>query len=716
MRTSHWALLLVLLAGCGKVGESSLAPLPPSTLAGNDGGIWVVRSDAARDRSLVPDGVAQPIDGGGIPAAVQIAILAPIEGSILKAVSSPEVRAKVTAQMAGDAGPLGDQIETVVYSLVRADDEKQRALVSGPLFGPGANSEFATRTDLTTLETGDYLLSVIGATHNGGVGVATIHVQVDAGPTLRIVSPKNGGTYKGSVAVQVQIDSAPFTPTAEPIEAMVAGYPIVLTASGSAGLYEGLIQFESYNPPLVDEQRLTVGARNSLGTRNQAEVKFVVDVRGPTFTDTLPLPGEVVGGVITVRAKIEDPSGILGPSVIAIIADMVNNVSYTLELQPEVGKPGYYSALFDTAKFPRCKVGSDDLCVVLPNLSFRASDNLGNDSFMAYDFAVDHMPPIFDLDPPADMRLMKFDPKVARDVCSWDFDPLGNWTQPGDMPNQGCMVPQIFDLRALIEDDSNRGYHLKVGPISGIDGATTSMYVLSDTSQPLVVDTDGDTYCDAINPLLVPTTSPPVSSNQVMTVRLVPVPPTGSGDFTPDPSLEDPMVLAAYPGCSIGADTDAPPRLCGAQTIPIALGYPTALDPQATVWTIDPLTEGEPWCLGGQFDTFTNQIPEKSWACFAAAGADRNGNHGVSEPLRLWVVYRRDEYWQKAGESGERIVDHTGPTCPAPPAEAGPAPTCLGTYDPATKQVSGLPCKTRVFVNSRLRWQGSPTQSAGAAN
>jgi hypothetical protein len=459
-----------------------------------------------------------------------------------------------------------------------------------------------------------------------------------------------------------------------------------------------------------------VAARNSLGTRNQAEVKFVVDVQGPTFSDTTPLPGEVVGGVIRVRAKIEDISGILGPSVIAIIADRVNDASYTIELRPEADKLGYYSALFDTAKFPRCKVASADLCVVLPNLSFRASDTLGNDSFMAYDFAVDHMPPLFDLDPPADMRLMKFDTQERKLVCSWAFDPVGTWSEAGDMPNQGCMVPQIFDLRAMIEDDSNRGYDLKVGPIAGIDPATTSMYVLADTAQPLVVDTDGDTYCDAINPLLVPTTSPPVNSNQVMTVRLVPVPPTGSGDFTPDGSLEDPVVRNAYPGCNPGKDKEAPPPLCGAQTIPIALGYPTALDPQAAIWTIEPLTEGEPWCLGGQFDTFANQIPDKKWACFAAAGADNNGNRGVSAPMRFWVVHKRQEY-ELYAQTSERIVDATGPTCPAPPVEAGPAPECLGTYDAATKQVSAKPCNPRGFNRTRLRWQETAVEgTAGAAN
>ena len=197
----------------------------------------------------------------------------------------------------------------------------------------------------------------------------------------------------------------------------------------------------------------------------------------------------------------------------------------------------------------------------------------------------------------------------------------------------------------------------------------------------------------------MPTTSPLTNSNQVLTVRLVPVKPKGTGNFFPDPSLLDPLVLASYPGCNQGQDQKAPPRLCGAQTIPVAIGYPTALDPQAAVWTIEPLTDKEPWCLGGQFDTHANQIGD-GWACFAAAGADNNGNKGVSAPLRVWI--------QQQG------LLETGPICPAPPVAGGPAPDCTGTYDPATNQVSPQPCIGRRFPSKQIRWQGDTTTAAAA--
>jgi hypothetical protein len=708
MRKIRWALSIALLAGCGNVSSPSLDPLPPSVHEPLDMDALLASHDGSRDRA---GGPGSAIDGGGILAGVRVTILAPSSGTVLKAASSPEVRAQVIAVMPVDAGPLGDAITAVTYALTRVGGSTLKPDVTGPLFGPAANSEFATRTDLTALETGDYTLAVTAVTQNGGTGTASLAVQVDAGPTLRIVSPKSGGAYKGSVAVQVQVEAAPFGPTVEPLEATVGGYPLVLTASGSAGFYEGLIEFGKYAPPLTGEQKLTVAATNQLGTRNDVSVKFVVDDVGPSFSETLPAPGAVVGGVIVVRAKITDVSGVLGPSVIAIIGDQATT-AFTLELKPEVGAPGYYSALFDTAKLTACKPAPNtSLCIVVPNLSFRAADNLGNEAFMAYDFAIDNHPPVFELDPP-DIRLMKFDSQLHRNVCSWSFDPLGNYVRVGDMPNENCVVAQAFDLRARIEDWGNRAEGLKVVPISGVDAATTSMYVLGDTTQPLVVDVDGDGVCDAINPLLVPTTSPPRNSNQVLTVRLVPVPPTGSGDFTPDgllfdpaiPGSGDPVVMANYPACTRGADKDAPDRLCGVQSIPIALGYPTALDPQSAVWTIEPLTDGEPWCLGGQFDTFANQIGP-GWACFAAAGADSNGNRGVSAPLHLWIDYRYVE-------DGYPPI---GP-CAYPPAAAGAAPDCTGTYDPATNQVSSKHCDARRFAHSELRWQNTSTTPGASAN
>lgn len=674
------AVCLLTLMGCGNSRSEDFQPLAPSPRE---------PIDAAVDRAKKDVADLGPTDA--VPEAeVDLVILEPTSAAVLKNTSTPLLRVQAKALSLTDGGALNDPIEAVSFMLRPVGETSGSGDASGPLFGPLTNSEFSTRMDLSRAETGEHDLIVSALTRSGARAFASKRVLVDAGPRVRILSPLAGGAYKGSVVVQVQVDSEPFGPTVEPVKAVVGNTPVALSRGSTSGLYEGLLEFNAYEPPLVDEQALRVTATNSQGTQSETEVKFVVDVRGPAFSETLPREGQVAGGVITVRAKLSDAAGVLGPSVIAIIGNKAD-VTFTVELKPEAGSKDVYSATFDTAKLTPCKPAPDtSLCIVLPNISFRASDVLGNESFMAYDFAVDNHPPVFDLDPPPDMRLMKFDKKERRVVCSWPFDPLGDYLRLGDMPNSGCAVPQVFDLRARIEDWGNRAEGLKVEPISGIAPTTTSTYVLDDTQQPLIVDMDGDGVCDGINPKLAPTVSPPTRSDQVLTIRLIPVAPKGEGDFTKDVSLEDPIELTKYPGCSPGKDEEAPLPLCGTQSIPVAIGYPTALDPQAAVWTIEPMTEKEPWCLGGQFDTHANEIAE-GWACIAAAGADRNGNAGVSAPLRVWI--------QKRG------LLQNGPTCPVPPAEAGPAPDCTGSYDSRSGEVSTKPCVARRFPGRELRWQ-----------
>jgi hypothetical protein len=280
---------------------------------------------------------------------------------------------------------------------------------------------------------------------------------------------------------------------------------------------------------------------------------------------------------------------------------------------------------------------------------------------------------VADLDPP-NLRDEKIDDALR---CSWEFDPVGNDNFNGDMPNDLKMVPQVFDLRARIEDDGNRAAGLKFPPLSFVNPDTTAVYVLDDETLPLIVDTDGNGTCDSINPLLVPTTQPPRINTQVLKVRLGPVPGQGAGDFTPDPSLP-------LPYCARGADTKLPAPPCKtllepSLSITYALGVPA-------IWSIDPIRPGLD-CMGGQFDTLANNIGE-GWACIAVATTDNIGNFSVSAPLRVYISYDYDK----------KNRPNLGYTFGAdPPAGAGPPPACTGIYDKTTKMVTAGACTTRKF-------------------
>jgi hypothetical protein len=672
------AALIAAAAAWSGCESSPGTDLPPPSNMGTGGGI----------------GGGRNFDAGGGAGDLRISVVSPKNMEVIKGGTSPEVRARVLSLRPGSNDPSSDPVDPTSIQVSLRQLSDNMLLASGPLFGPLANNEFAAPFDLSKVATGDYQLIVSGATQSGARGTAMVPVRVDAGPTITIVSPKELGSYKGGLTVQVLIDSGSFGPTMN-VEASIGLAPIALNPGSAPNLYESAVEFLKLS--LDGEQILKVSASNSAGTRTHASVRFNVDNKGPVFSLTEPKEGTVVGGIIRVRARLADPSGVLGNSIIAVIGNR-KDVNFKVELKPDT-EPGVYSALFDTARLTSCRPPPDQsLCIVFPNLSFRASDLAGNEAVVAYDIGVDNHPPIVDLFPPPTTRVARFDQLSKKLVCSHAFDPLGDYRMLGDMPDDLCAVPQVFDLRARIEDAGNRADGLKHSPISLVDQSTVAVYVLGETSQPLVVDVDGDGACDMVNPKLVPTTKPAAQSNEVLAIRLAPVPPKGSADFTPDLSLDMEPNRSLWPGCSPGTVTLAPRRLCGSEPLSVVIGYPASRGPDPAIWSLEPITDGEPWCVGSQFDSYANEIPE-GWACIAAVAADRLGNVASSEPLRVWI--------QRRGLPN-------GPSCPAPPPTAPPPPNCTGTYNRQTGELTGGTCKGRTFPRHEVLNEGALPEGPGA--
>ena len=67
---------------------------------------------------------------------------------------------------------------------------------------------------------------------------------------------------------------------------------------------------------------------------------------------------------------------------------------------PAVGQgSGVYGTLFDTLSLTQCPPPpATGLCIVFPTISFRAADSVGNQSAVGYEFAVDNIAPVADLD------------------------------------------------------------------------------------------------------------------------------------------------------------------------------------------------------------------------------------------------------------------------------------------------------------------------------
>jgi hypothetical protein len=619
-----------------------------------------------------------PPTGGGGSAGVQpsgtvtVAITAPGDGTVVNA--STVLMVSATA----DVGGGSDFVDTSSVKAVVTATGSTAPVATGPLTSSGGDA-FAGTISLGALPAGSYTLTVSASSSGGGTGQASVGLMVQAGPTLIVNSPVEGKPYSGSLTVEIVVDHG-----ASPPAATLAGMSLTMltlaTSTSTTDTYREMLAFDPPTPPPAGVQTYPplsgaqlLDVTETAGTVT-AEVRrtFVIDTSPPVITKTSPAPGQIVAGVISIVATVSDDSGVLDSSVQAVVGDQNSNPLFTLQLEPQGS--GVYSVLFDTRNLTACPAPpATGLCIVFPTISFRATDSVGNEVSLGYDFSVDNIPPLADLDPPQ-MRGRRLG--QAGYECSFLFDPLSVNEDVGDMPNDGCMVPQVFDLRARIEDQGNRANGLKVVPLAGIDPDNTSVFVLSDTSQPLVVDSDGDGFCDEINPLLAPTTGPLTQSDQVLKIRLAGVTPSGSADFEPD------ATLPSNAPCGEGTASAPPKYLCTPEQPTIAIGYIDGTVP--AVWTVEPIDPAPGFrCFGNQFDSLANNVPDGQWACIAVATADLNGNKSVSRPMRVYVKY-----------------DDGGGFCAPPPAGAPAPPPCTGTYDATTQTAAPGTCQTLKFTGT----------------
>jgi len=603
-------------------------------------------------------------DVGIAPGTINVEITSPADGSMLTTSAPANILAKIT--VVGN----GDFIDPTSVVAKLTPEGASNIVGQTALVGPVGSDQYKGELSLAGLKLGRYILTVSASTTNGASDQAQVKLSLDNGPQIIVLSPLPGGHYKGGVVVQVVADPGAYPPL-DNLMGTAGGIPLQLAMDdpNSPTHYDGLIDFHQPVPPLMGPQLFVISATNSNGARTEVRFVFVVDEQGPTIQDTTPVAGTILGPVVRIAAHISDDAGLDEASLVAILSDKLTP-DYVLHLQLDA--LGFWSVLFDSHTFPSCKLAGTDTCVVRPTLSFRAADQLGNQTTVTYQVALDNITPVADLVPPP-VRDQKIDQGTYR--CSHLFDPLSNDARAGDMPNDGCMVPQTFDLRARIEDDGNRAVDLKQVPISLVDPDNTAVYVLDDPGVPLVVDTDADGYCDAINPDLVPTTMPLSGPRQVLKVRLAPVVKGGAADFTMDPSATT---------CASGLDLNPPLPLCIGGEPTIAISYS---DMEPAIWSLEPIDHN--YCFGPQFDAFANNVSSGGWKCIAVATKDLNGNASTSVPIRVWVDYNYN------GQPANTF-------CHAPPASAGPPPTCTGAYDLAAQKVVAGTCKARKFPPGEL--------------
>ncbi|MBN2722866.1 MAG: hypothetical protein JXR95_02215 [Deltaproteobacteria bacterium] len=648
MKSVFKFLLVAMLFAITGCDDSTYKPPPPI--------------DGGNDADIVQDHVSPPDDLDANPDGPQIEITNPLSDQTV-ASEFLQVKAVITSESS-----TIDFDSCVVY-------------IEGEYYDMTVDTTvedgFKATVDLTEIPAGIVLVRVQASDVEGLTNYADVNFNLDKGPSFTIYNPADDERYSGALNLSFQVqdndgvDSATVTAVIGDVELDLTPSDVSAeTANGNpvSISYESEIVFDDsmFSPALTGTQRITLSAVNSLGNSGNAGVDFIIDNTGPVIEVTSHEQGQIIGSIITISANITDDAGVLSSSVFAVIGN--NDTTHEIPLSKITGT-NTYEGSFDTNVLPST--------YLWPALQVFATDLLGNESSVAFELALDNTAPLISLDPPENFRIAKTDSE-SQIQCSRVLDPVGSGAA-----NDGDLVPQIFWLRARVEDMGNVAAGMAWSPLALVNQDNVELFILNDVSYPLVVDSNGDGYCDDINPELLPTIHLTGNPKETLKLDLTSIPPSGSADYRYD-SGELPPV------CDLpGDDLTEPDGLCPVteDDMTIAIWY-TFDKQEPAIYTLPPVdTSSSLTCSGIQFDSLANNISE-GWACIAVRAVDNAGNIGVSAPLRVCIDYN----------------PYDG-NIPADCQNLSNAPDCTGTLDNSVSpaQVTLTPCTPLVFSENEVR-------------
>jgi hypothetical protein len=488
----------------------------------------------------------------------------------------------------------------------------------------GAADQYTATLDVSNFPNGaiEVRCSASDLADTPRTNTASIGTFLDLGPRIDIFSPVADQSYGQQLDITFTVTERPVASddtggTVDTVVVTVAGIEVAVTATGG-GSYFGTVLFDApeFVPSLAGPIEIQVRASNlraATAVTKLATRSFIADNDGPVIGVTQPAPGVVIGGFMQIAASVSDTAG---------IETVVARIAHQFEVILTQQGAGTFVGQFDTRLLPAI--------FVFPLVEVVALDKVGNETGVGRIVTVDNRPPLVTLDSPP-MR----DFSINKNGCSEAYDPLGS-----DVPNDGETVGQLFELRARIEDQGNGPLTPPEGvviPHSGLNDAKISLFVLDDSDGVLMVDLDGDSICDDINPLIKPT-SVPSASNEAAVTTMVPIGGTGQafypddiGDVGNDATIDDGFCIPGSP-----PDVDTPLPLC--VSTPSIL-VPTDSFGDETIYTIAPITLDS--CMGNAFDAPASHISD-GWACLAVRTEDLLGNVRVSSPLRLCIDHDGD--------------------------------------------------------------------------
>jgi hypothetical protein len=552
-------------------------------------------------------------------------------------------------------------VDKSAVKLVLRDPADPAIMTSGVVSALSEN-EFEATFDVKALPNGPVTVECTAKDVSSHMNTSSFTTLIDQGPSIMLNKPQDKKSYalKTPMSIEFQVAPAPVAEgddhaTVESVSLSVGGVETAVTESTSTpGLFQTSIDFSDktkfpVQPTAAQLQITATNARKPNAAVRIVRADVMIDGSGPTITVTNPINGSIQRGVVNLSVSVSDPSGIMPGSLLAVI----NNKRYT----EWSGMFPTFSLSFDTNQLDT----NHELTQLTINLT--AIDSVGNKTNppVSHFVKLDNVPPVIELDPIPVRESRIVGPNL---FCTEPLDPVG--------PNAADDLEQISHsklFRALVEDRTNHSPGAVFDFAAGVDVNSVELYMQPFVEIPLLVDTNGDGICDAINKSddkNVPDADRVTSDDDPTKIQLNEVKSTGQSFFAKPGfgTTTEPW----FPECGFdpgGAEVQWGPVCMNSDMYRVVVGrlsgFPSAVYAYQPTNRPDDIT-----CNGIDWNIKGLTRDREGWLCLAARAVDGIGNVGVSKPLR---------------------VCYDDGVAPAPNCDEAQAPTCRRDCTHTSEQV-----------------------------
>ncbi len=645
-------IFLVVLAGAAcwgtACGDETARPLMPGTGGGGAGadmdGGSATEEDASssdayiwrRDRHLGPpsplagaggsiydeDSGSVVVDGGEVSSGgPNVEIIEPTSASdanedTVLTEAPVKVRCRVSAGLQPDATEV--DVSSVMIALMAGDEVIEEKLPTDV-----QNDVFEVSFSHSELSSGPLAFRCTANDTSEPPRTSTDRVETffDFGPEIEVISPLSDTSYPLAGTVEVEFRVVPQPLSAQDTESDVAA--VRLTVAGvdveaeevasEDGLYRVFVDFsdgEVFPDTPVGSTPIVIAATNSRTPEAATRIvnyRIIIDGQGPIIEINEPEDGSIEGGEVILKFTISDEhSGVDNDTVVVELNDEPHPYDPLGQWHVEEDA---FTFRFDT----RNVQGS----IVQITINIDADDAVGNSALSAsMVIFLDNQPPLVDLDPP----MVREEKESGEDIyCSWAFDPVG------EAVNNYDTIPNMALFRSVVWDITNSVPGQRIYHFSTVDRDKVHLYVQDDTDTALLIDTDGDSFCDDLDVSGLPD------------LKMDAIAPTGEPFWGgPDGDNFSSPPVVTHCDYEDGAEPD---NLCTEEVSDMTrvIAHWLAGGTEPAIYGVNITSDLSCTGAGWEIGAFIEEGP----ACLAVRAYDHAGNIGISRPL---VVCLDDPY------------------------------------------------------------------------